>query len=484
MPSKLMVIVPSKSAPAWFNEFLSLAKGTRREIEIFQLDTKGIEKGYTFIQRLLHRFFGYSQVDYLAKKELDGFNVKNLSTLIDSNPVEAEINLIDFTLSSEARKWSLRKKNVTFWFFSKLAWSPGDKDTTYFCWKNQKSGSLLQIFKEETGKVSLMDSILSPAGQLSLFDYRRAYSALPGRLIQLITGKAITRESKTDLESLGNKGGITKNVFSTLSQKFLVKLSPAKWVLLYRKKHGEEWKELKAQGKVELADPFFHEEKNGTAIFAEEISQDGFGRIVAFPEDDPEKRVKLFSHSFHMSYPFLFKDNGSLYMIPEAAESNALSLYKCKNYPYQWDFVSVILENIQIVDASVVLWKGRYWMFGNTKSYASTFNEELSIFFADSLFGPWKPHAANPIYLDSRFSRPGGDFQFVNNNLFRFVQDCSWEYGEKIHKMEIKVLSENDFSEKWIERVDLKIQGKFFANHTLNQSEKTGRMITDVYKKN
>ena len=34
--------------------------------------------------------------------------------------------------------------------------------------------------------------------------------------------------------------------------------------------------------------------------------------------------------------------------------------------------------------------------------------QELSIYWADRIRGPWRPHALNPVKLDARSSRPAG----------------------------------------------------------------------------
>ena len=36
---------------------------------------------------------------------------------------------------------------------------------------------------------------------------------------------------------------------------------------------------------------------------------------------------------YHLSYPFIFKENDNIYMIPEANANRRLEIYKCVNFP-------------------------------------------------------------------------------------------------------------------------------------------------------
>ena len=40
----------------------------------------------------------------------------------------------------------------------------------------------------------------------------------------------------------------------------------------------------------------------------------------------------VLNKDYHLAYPFLFEDNNDYYLIPESAENNKISLYKCVSF--------------------------------------------------------------------------------------------------------------------------------------------------------
>jgi hypothetical protein len=79
---------------------------------------------------------------------------------------------------------------------------------------------------------------------------------------------------------------------------------------------------------------------------------------------------------------------------------------------------------------------------------ASAWNSELHAWYADDLFGRWRPHAANPIKRESGAARPGGTPFRHGGKLFRPTQDCSSVYGARLSFCEILELTPERFAEK------------------------------------
>ena len=52
----------------------------------------------------------------------------------------------------------------------------------------------------------------------------------------------------------------------------------------------------------------------------------------------------VLTESFHLSYPYVFKYDGIYYMIPETYHANSIRVYQATNFPYDWAFVSTIVE--------------------------------------------------------------------------------------------------------------------------------------------
>ncbi len=63
----------------------------------------------------------------------------------------------------------------------------------------------------------------------------------------------------------------------------------------------------------------------------------------------------------HYSYPFVFRADGTWYMIPESSAAGEVRLYRAASFPYEWELQTVLLHE-RAVDTTVFFHKGRYWM--------------------------------------------------------------------------------------------------------------------------
>ena len=70
----------------------------------------------------------------------------------------------------------------------------------------------------------------------------------------------------------------------------------------------------------------------------------------------------------------------------------------------------------------------------------ASMHDELHVYWAEDLLGPWFGHALNPVRIDARNSRPAGAVFEVDGRLMRPVQDCSAVYGGALRFMEIVCL--------------------------------------------
>ena len=118
-----------------------------------------------------------------------------------------------------------------------------------------------------------------------------------------------------------------------------------------------------------------------------------------------------------------------LYMLPEAAASGRLTLYRCTAFPHGWTPVADLIE-AEVHDATLVRHGGLYWIFAATRTGASSTWDALSLFSAPTLAGPWRAHPANPVLLDAASARPAGQmFTLDDGQLYRPAQDCTRAYG-------------------------------------------------------
>jgi hypothetical protein len=193
-----------------------------------------------------------------------------------------------------------------------------------------------------------------------------------------------------------------------------------------------------------LADPFIVSNDGKDYIFVEEYDHAVRKGHISVIYDWNRSPRKIIDEPYHLSYPFLIRENGQLYMIPEGSESGRLDYYVCRNFPFEWEKAGTLI-NEEIVDPTILEWNDKYWLFytmpGQSRSH-------LYIRYADSLWGDWVEHKGNPVKIDPTNCRPAGPFFSVNGVLYRPAQDSSTNYGSRIVINEVTELTTDSFREE------------------------------------
>jgi hypothetical protein len=146
---------------------------------------------------------------------------------------------------------------------------------------------------------------------------------------------------------------------------------------------------------------------------------------------------------FVLAYPYVFKDKGRYYMIPEAHTEKSLRLYRADPFPYKWTYEKDLLTGDTYISASVVEYAGMWWMFVGKLG-----NETLRLFFARELGGPWKEHPLSPVIpKDPNIARPGGRALVVDGKLYRIGQDCEPTYGNQALAFRVLEISPTKYKE-------------------------------------
>jgi hypothetical protein len=193
------------------------------------------------------------------------------------------------------------------------------------------------------------------------------------------------------------------------------------------------------------------------------------------PVGDP---VKVLERPYHLSYPYTFEWQGERFMIPESVANKTVELYRAVNAPYEWEFDRVLLENVRLVDATVVEINGLWWMFAGAVSRGGSRGDELNLYYADSPLGPWKPHRRNPVISDVRHARPAGRPFQVGGQWYRPTQDCSRRYGYAIALRRILWVNPNELLEETVTRLTPDWDSRAIATHTINAVD--GLTFVDV----
>ncbi|HUZ49179.1 MAG TPA: hypothetical protein VMW12_05480 [Candidatus Dormibacteraeota bacterium] len=202
-----------------------------------------------------------------------------------------------------------------------------------------------------------------------------------------------------------------------------------------------------APGLTFLADPFVWERDGRTVVFAELFDyRTGKGHIGALDITSPDGSGEwhpIIREPHHLSYPYLFQVDGSLYCAPEASASGRLTAFACVDFPYRWERAGTLFDQ-PAIDASIVFTGGLWWLFC---TFPQDSSGGLHAFWSRSPMRGWSPHRLNPIKVNSANSRPAGALFHLDGALIRPAQDCSQRYGSAVVLNEVRVLTPNEFSE-------------------------------------
>lgn len=222
------------------------------------------------------------------------------------------------------------------------------------------------------------------------------------------------------------------------------------------------------------ADPFAVEREGTTYLFFEDYRYSEQRAVIccaAIRENGSlGTPVEVLRRPYHLSYPFLFESEGTMYMIPETRENRTVELYRAESFPFSWVLETVLLENISAVDATIHREGDRFWMFVGLSNGKYSNCDELALFSAPSLFGPWTPHPGNPVVSNVRCARPAGALFFEQGKLIRPAQDCARAYGYALVFSEVQVLSETEYREKPMARLDPGWLPRNLGTHTYTRS--------------
>ena len=197
-----------------------------------------------------------------------------------------------------------------------------------------------------------------------------------------------------------------------------------------------------------VADPFMVRTAAGSFLFFEAFNwRANKGELaVASSPDGRSWRYEgvVLAEPFHLSYPHVFRAGDAWYMTPESAQAGAVRLYRSERFPFDWTCVGTLVERDYVADPTVVEHDGRWWLFaegGDGSGY-----DELRLYVADRVEGPWREHRASPIVRgEQAAARPAGRMVPLARRLVRFAQDCRQGYGTGVRAFVVKRLTLREY---------------------------------------
>jgi hypothetical protein len=214
------------------------------------------------------------------------------------------------------------------------------------------------------------------------------------------------------------------------------------------------------QTNVFLCERYHHRTGRGSL---QSVTTDG-ARIVA----TEDLRIDV---DCHLSYPFPFEENGRIFCLPEMGASRRQLIYDLSS-GLALQPVCVVAENIAMADATLFRHADLYFIAYTDLDVGV--HDNLCLLWADRLEGPWTPHSGNPVKIDVRSSRCGGNPFWAGDWLVRPSQDCARTYGAAIVLNRVIECTRDRYHEEPIGRLVPEPAGPFPAGlHTLSSNGQT-----------
>lgn len=193
--------------------------------------------------------------------------------------------------------------------------------------------------------------------------------------------------------------------------------------------------------------------------------------------------VRVLEERWHLSYPFVWVENGEVYLVPESADAGKTYWYRAVDFPFHWERLGVLFDQPAY---DPTLWKDEtgYWLFVNQKAHpACSPFDELYLYHSKDLHQPdWIPHPQNPIISDVRRSRPAGRIFENEGKRYRPAQDSGLRYGHRVQVQEILVLNQKEYREACVHTIEPDSDSNALGIHTLNFGEK-GAWLDFYYRR-
>ncbi len=159
-----------------------------------------------------------------------------------------------------------------------------------------------------------------------------------------------------------------------------------------------------------------------------------------------EKPSTVFEDLYHMSYPFIFKDEEDIFCVPESGRAGKIEIHRAVQFPEIWERIAEVGESVSGIDSTVFRYNGLWWLACTMLEHEP--NTNLFLYYAERLTGPWSPHRCNPVKTDVRSSRPAGTPFVHEGELYRPSQDCSQSYGGRVCINRVLRLDPSEFVEE------------------------------------
>jgi len=191
------------------------------------------------------------------------------------------------------------------------------------------------------------------------------------------------------------------------------------------------------EGRWHLFVEVFNFDRDPTGVIGHATSDDGI--------DWTYDRVVL-ETGFHLSFPYVFRREGTYYMVPQGrpSDGNRVTLYDGRPFPTEWEPVADLVEPAHDVNDQVLfLRNGRWWLLVGVSA-----EDALYAYHSDTLAGQYEPHDRNPVVRRPDVVRPAGRPLVREDGVLAFFQDCRRGYGHSVRPFLITELTPTAYEDR------------------------------------
>ncbi|WP_246988375.1 glucosamine inositolphosphorylceramide transferase family protein [Halorientalis marina] len=201
-----------------------------------------------------------------------------------------------------------------------------------------------------------------------------------------------------------------------------------------------------------VADPFLLPLKDEIHLFFEVMNRDkkpnsAIGHATSDNGHEWAYDQIVLETGRHVSFPFIFENEGDYYMLPEQSDpkSDIIELYKANSFPTEWKRCSTLLEpEFDVQDAILFQWDEYWWLLIGSGHY-----DEIHLYYSNFLErNEWHAHKNNPVVTDRQSgAKPAGRPIITEERIILFLQDCVREYGDKVRVYTVDQLNPTEYSD-------------------------------------
>ncbi len=207
--------------------------------------------------------------------------------------------------------------------------------------------------------------------------------------------------------------------------------------------NGEAFAVLPESKRYWYADPFLFEHGGKIYLFVEmfdNVTEKGLVGVSVLGSNGFSVPEVVLEESFHLSYPYVFEEDGEIYMMPETMGDGCVQLYKAVDFPKRWQKHRVLVSEKGLVDTVIC----GEWLLASRVTDSVKKETQLQLFNMHT----GEAHPANQHIAGSQLSRGAGRAFECGGKLIRPAQNCSGGvYGAGLVFYSVDEISDTAYSE-------------------------------------